>query len=791
MRCVRRFLAGAAVLLLAPAAAVTLSAGAASATPASDGVETQLLTMLNTARQGAGLAPLAADAAIAQVARAWSGHMVGVHARTGDPVVKAAAPSDCEQSSLCHNPNLGPAVGALVPGWTRIGENIGVGGDPAAVNAALLASPGHFANIMGDYNRVGVGVVMEGTTLWATFDFANAPGAPTPAAAPAGPVSVVGTNGRYNPVAPVRIADTRTGHGVVPAGGIYEVPVAGVAGVPADATGVVVNLTAAAAQQAGYLTAYPCGAAAPTASNLNVTAGETRANQAAIALDSTKSICVFSSTATDVIIDLAGWYAPTGDAYQAQTPARVFDSRTAGGPATTFTVPVTGGSAVTVNVTVTNPAAAGYVSAYPCGMDAPLVSNVNFTAGQTIANLATVGVGTNHSICLTSSTPTNVDRRPGRQLRRQRRHVHQRRHHPPPRHPRRPRSRRPRRRRRHRRAPGRRQPRHPRRRHQRRRQPHRHGQHGGRLRRRLPVRPGPPHGLQPQLRRGHRRRQPRHRPPLGHRHALPQRQRRHAPHRRHRRLVHELIASAPLGLASRSTGAAQRRRSSSSTHLVTPRERATRPRFREAERLLPLARYQVFRLRVFRRVGPGARAQPSAGATSAANSSRERRVRAGSMPGSTPSPRWVVRTRAIAAASWPATVPGEPKTGTNSVGFAERSSSTGAMVRLFTRLPGSSASPIQPAYTSSRWRKCGAASSHACVVRRREVRPVQLEHLGVVEVVAGLGPGLLVLGLQPPVGEPEQVGAAPAGPAHAGDCSWRRSTAAAPAAARAGATGGA
>jgi hypothetical protein len=221
----------------------------------------------------------------------------------------------------------------------------------------------------------------------------------------AGPVPTVGTNGRYHAVSPQRIADTRTGHGVVPAGGVLQVPAAGV---PADATGVVVNLTAVAAQSAGYLTAYPCGAAAPTASNLNVTAGETRANQAAVALDATKTVCIFSSTTTDVVIDLAGWYAPTGDAYQAQTPARVFDSRTGSGPATAFTVPVAGGSAVTMNVTVTNPAAAGYLTAYPCGMDAPLVSNVNFTAGQTIANLATVRVGANNSICLSSPVPTNV-----------------------------------------------------------------------------------------------------------------------------------------------------------------------------------------------------------------------------------------------------------------------------------------------------------------------------------------------------------------------------------------------
>jgi hypothetical protein len=419
-RCLRRLLAGAAALTLAPALGVALGTTAAHATPSTDTTETQLLTLLNTARAGQGLGPLAVDPAITHVARTWSDHMVTVHTRTGDPVINPAAPTDCDQSALCHNPNLATAVGALVPGWTRIGENIGVGADATTVNQALLNSPGHYANIMGDYNRVGIGVTTDGTRIWATFDFANAPGTPAPAistgsvrgADPAtSPVAVIGTNGKFNPVVPVRIADTRGGQGVVPAGGVLRVPVVGVAGVPADATGVVVNLTAAAAQTAGYLTAYPCGAAAPTASNLNVSAGETRANQAAVAVDSTKAICVFSSTATDMIVDLAGWYGPTGSAYQPLAPARVFDSRSTGA-ATTFTVPMPSApadaTAVTVNLTVTNPAAAGYLTAYPCGMTAPLVSNVNFAGGQTIANLATVRLGSAKDICLSSPVPTNV-----------------------------------------------------------------------------------------------------------------------------------------------------------------------------------------------------------------------------------------------------------------------------------------------------------------------------------------------------------------------------------------------
>ena len=42
--------------------------------------------------------------------------MVTVHTRTGDPVINPAAPTDCDQSALCHNPNLATAVGDLVPG---------------------------------------------------------------------------------------------------------------------------------------------------------------------------------------------------------------------------------------------------------------------------------------------------------------------------------------------------------------------------------------------------------------------------------------------------------------------------------------------------------------------------------------------------------------------------------------------------------------------------------------------------------------------------------------------------
>lgn len=49
-------------------------------------------------------------------------------------------------------------------------------------------------------------------------------------------------------------------------------------------------------------------------------------------------------------------------------------------------------AAVTLNVTVTEPTAAGYITIWPCDQPRPWTSNINFTAGQTIANQITTPV---------------------------------------------------------------------------------------------------------------------------------------------------------------------------------------------------------------------------------------------------------------------------------------------------------------------------------------------------------------------------------------------------------------
>ena len=61
-------------------------------------------------------------------------------------------------------------------------------------------------------------------------------------------------------------------------------------------------------------------------------------------------------------------------------------------------------TAVMVNLTVTNTAGAGWLRAWPCGQVIPETSNVNYAAGQTIANGAMLSLGTNGKLCFQATT---------------------------------------------------------------------------------------------------------------------------------------------------------------------------------------------------------------------------------------------------------------------------------------------------------------------------------------------------------------------------------------------------
>jgi hypothetical protein len=121
---------------------------------------------------------------------------------------------------------------------------------------------------------------------------------------------------------PVRICDTRVsnpsqlsgaysqclGKPIDPSGNL-TLQVAGLAGVPAGAKAVVVNLTAVSPTMPTYLTVYP-GPNRTSASDLNPSAGEVRANLSVATINPNGTITVYNNSGSvNVVVDVLGWYS--------------------------------------------------------------------------------------------------------------------------------------------------------------------------------------------------------------------------------------------------------------------------------------------------------------------------------------------------------------------------------------------------------------------------------------------------------------------------------------------------
>ena len=91
----------------------------------------------------------------------------------------------------------------------------------------------------------------------------------------------------------------------------FRLSLAGQPGFPADATAALINLTATNTVAPGYVRAYPCGEEQDV-SNVNYAAGQTVANLASVKVAAGGDICFKSYAQTDIVVDLAGWYAPGG-----------------------------------------------------------------------------------------------------------------------------------------------------------------------------------------------------------------------------------------------------------------------------------------------------------------------------------------------------------------------------------------------------------------------------------------------------------------------------------------------
>jgi hypothetical protein len=61
-----------------------------------------------------------------------------------------------------------------------------------------------------------------------------------------------------------------------------------------------------------------------------------------------------------------------------------------------------------LNVTATGTRASGFLTVWPCGVEKPNASTLNFVAGATIANTVIAKIGTNGEVCVTSSAATDL-----------------------------------------------------------------------------------------------------------------------------------------------------------------------------------------------------------------------------------------------------------------------------------------------------------------------------------------------------------------------------------------------
>ncbi len=229
----------------------------------------------------------------------------------------------------------------------------------------------------------------------------------------------------YVPLTPYRVLDTRSSSciqcsgGALGPGATRTIQVGGYTPsgytgtvVPASATAVVLNVTAVQGTQPTFVTAFPAGGGAPTASNLNASKGEVIPNLVTVALGNNGDVSIFNAAGSiNVVADVQGYYTSStgaagspGEYHALSPPVRTCDTRSGNGTPCAghpigagqrLLVAVTGGqsavsdggaaAAVALNLTAVQGTKATYLTVFPPSLSGgsptctspPLVSDLN------------------------------------------------------------------------------------------------------------------------------------------------------------------------------------------------------------------------------------------------------------------------------------------------------------------------------------------------------------------------------------------------------------------------------
>ena len=219
------------------------------------------------------------------------------------------------------------------------------------------------------------------------------------------------------------------GAGRLADGETVEFQVAGRRGIPADAEATSLNVVAVSADSAGFLTVYPCDRPRPQAASVNYDGGEVAPNAVLTKLSATGSVCIYTSQATDLVVDVNGAFA-ADSGFASVNPARLLETRvgadltTADGQAEgvgrvgdskvvefqiTGRVGIPQGAEVaSLNVASVSADGPGFLTVYPCDQPRPNAASVNYDGGDVRANAVLTNLSATGSVCIYTLRATDL-----------------------------------------------------------------------------------------------------------------------------------------------------------------------------------------------------------------------------------------------------------------------------------------------------------------------------------------------------------------------------------------------
>jgi hypothetical protein len=198
-----------------------------------------------------------------------------------------------------------------------------------------------------------------------------------------------------------------------PAGTVTQMQAIGVAGVPADAAAVSLNLTAINGRRSGFFTVWPCDSAQPAVAHLWHAPNLSANASVLVPLGPSGKVCLYQSTEAHAVIDIDGWVPPNAGfvalrsqlawSTTAKGPpppkaiVRVNLAALAGAPTAPFTAVVSLRSqAVT----------AGDLRLFTCGTTPPAVPTRSLEAGQALVSTQLVRTDANGDVCVQNTATT-------------------------------------------------------------------------------------------------------------------------------------------------------------------------------------------------------------------------------------------------------------------------------------------------------------------------------------------------------------------------------------------------